>query len=369
MEVKRYDDGFDVGCGHRSGVGRCGVLRGHTVREQVVIESLSLQNFQAHRKFRAEFGEGITTIVGRSDVGKSAIIRALRWAATNQPGGDQFITTGTKGTSVTLRVDGRVIKRKRGGSVNTYHLDDEEYKAFGRGVPGPVVDALNMPAVCWQGQHDAPFWFSETGGEVARRLNGIVNLTIIDDTLANVVSMNHAARVRMTDATEKERAAAMRAAELEGVPIMAHAWHGVETAFEGLDHKEHDLDKLSAMVGTVRRAKARLDRAASMADTMAGVAIVANETNEVTVRRKRLSGLVKTVFLLVRSMERMAVPDLGSVRQDWNGVQEAREFKQDITDILGRCEVAEENYRQAKQQAEQAEKQVKELGVCPTCKR
>lgn len=333
-----------------------------------MIESLSLQNFQAHRKLRVEFGPGITTIVGRSDVGKSAIIRALRWAATNQPGGDQFITTGTKGTSVALRVDGRVIKRKRGGSVNTYHLDAEEYKSFGRGVPGPIVSVLNMPGVCWQGQHDAPFWFSETGGEVARKLNSIVNLAIIDTTLASVQSENHAGRVRLRDATEKEKQTAEILEELDGVPTMALAWHGVELAFENLDHKRHDCEKLKGTVESYHRAQGSLAIAASMADSMAGVASVAKSASKAKVRAEVLRVWVDRA-VEARTGAQQATPETKDVRKAWRAYREAREFRLDIIEIIGKIRSSDETYQTAKQQAEQAEQQVRELGICPTCKR
>lgn len=333
-----------------------------------MIESLSLQNFQAHRRLRVEFGPGINTIVGRSDVGKSAIIRALRWAATNQPGGDQFVTTGTKGTTVTLHVDGHVIKRKRGGSVNSYHLDGEEYKSFGRGVPGPVVTVLNMGGVCWQGQHDAPFWFSETGGEVARKLNSVVNLAIIDTTLASVQSENHAGRVRLRDAIEKEGQLAEVLEGLTGVPTIALAWHGVELGFENLDHKRHDFARLKAMVEDHRRAQNSFALAASRADSMAGLAVLADGVCEakqrVTLLRIRVGHAVEA-----KEASQQAAPDIGGLRKAWRALQEAREFAREIADIIQKNRVAVASYRSAEQQVTQAEQQVKGLGVCPTCKR
>lgn len=169
-----------------------------------MIEELRIQNFQVHGKLVVKFGPGITTIVGPSDTGKSAIIRALRWVATNQPGGDAFVRYGAKGCTVRVVVDGRHVTRKRkaGGDVNTYHLDDQEYKAFGRGVPDTIAEFLNLPGVCWQGQHDPSFWFGDTPGEVSRQLNAIVDLGVIDVTLTNVARTFTKARNRLDVAEE-----------------------------------------------------------------------------------------------------------------------------------------------------------------------
>lgn len=333
-----------------------------------MIESVSLQNFQAHRRLRLEFDPGITTIVGRSDVGKSAIIRAIRWAATNQPGGDQFITTGTRGTTVTLQVDGRVIKRKRGGSVNSYHLDGEEYKAFGRGVPGPVVTVLNMGGVCWQGQHDAPFWFSETAGEVSRKLNSIVNLSIIDTTLANMQSESHAARVRLRDANERAEEQAATLDGLAGVPTMGLAWHGVELAYENLDHKQTQAAELRERVTAATEARASAARAADRADNMAGVAVQAGAVVEQQNTREAVRAALRAAVQARQGAE-ASVPDTADLRRAWVGLQEARGFEQDLSAIIADAYRSDEKYQQAKRQAAQAEAELREVGVCPMCKR
>ena len=45
----------------------------------MAIESLSLHNFQCHEHLDIAFDPQLTTIVGPSDVGKTAILRALKW--------------------------------------------------------------------------------------------------------------------------------------------------------------------------------------------------------------------------------------------------------------------------------------------------
>jgi chromosome segregation ATPase len=170
-----------------------------------MLTRLILKNFQAHRKLALEFDPHVTTIVGPSDVGKSAIIRALRWVATNKPGGSAFTTHGEKATKVALEVDGHTIVPRRGPDGNAYDLDKQELKAFGADVPEPVAKLLNVGDINFQWQHDAPFWFSETSGEVSRRLNSIINLAIIDDVLAYVNS-------RLREVTQTIGACEQRAA-------------------------------------------------------------------------------------------------------------------------------------------------------------
>ena len=151
-----------------------------------MLEKILIQNFQCHSKLKIEFDPAITVITGSSDIGKSAILRALRWVCQNYPQGDQFVKDGTNGTTVKLIVDGREIKRKRGKGQNTYLLDKKVYKAFGSDVPDSIKNVLNLNDVNFASQHDSAFWFSLSAGEVSRQLNSIVDLGIIDSSLSAI---------------------------------------------------------------------------------------------------------------------------------------------------------------------------------------
>lgn len=185
-----------------------------------MIEKLSIQNFQAHNKTTISFDPAITCIIGPSDSGKSAIIRALRWVCTNQPGGTSFIKHGEKGCSVKLIIGGKTITRKRSANdnINEYALGKEEYKAFGRGIPDPILKAVNMNSICWQGQHDSPYWFGLTAGEVSRQLNSIVDLGIIDNTLSAIAKVVNKSSTAFEIAQENSKTAESNFKDLEWVP-------------------------------------------------------------------------------------------------------------------------------------------------------
>lgn len=165
-----------------------------------MLERLQVQNFQCHKRLDITFAPDVTTIVGPSDVGKSAALRALRWLATNQPGGQTFVRQGAKGTTVKLWVDGTTCTRKRAaaaGGENTYAVGGQTLKAFGRGVPEGVEALLALGPTTWQLQHDGPFWLSLTPGEVAKQLNAVVDLSVIDETLAHVARATTRASTRL----------------------------------------------------------------------------------------------------------------------------------------------------------------------------
>jgi len=151
-----------------------------------LISKIKIRNFSIQKKCEIEFGPNVTTIVGSCAHGKSAVLRAIKFICMNKPSGDKFINWDAEKTSVRLTVDGKTILRRKGKNINIYRLGKEEFEAFGHDVPQPIADLVNMDDLNFQGQHDKPFWFCETAGEVSRQLNSIVNLEIIDRTLSSI---------------------------------------------------------------------------------------------------------------------------------------------------------------------------------------
>lgn len=219
-----------------------------------MLEELLIQNFQAHAKTRISFDPGITCIVGPSDSGKSAIIRALRWVCCNIPGGSSFVRHGTKGATVKLLIDGKTITRKRSSNdtTNEYLLDKESYKAFGRNIPEPILSALNMDSISWQGQHDSPYWFSSTAGEVSRQLNTIVNLSIIDSTLSAITKVVNKSATRLEVAVDAEEKAENNFAALQWVPEYSKEVESLRTIGKGTANKKIEASSITELCEEAR---------------------------------------------------------------------------------------------------------------------
>jgi hypothetical protein len=331
-----------------------------------MLEQLLIQNFQAHGKLRIDFDPGITCIVGPSDVGKSAIVRALRWVCMNQPGGDAFVRYGTKGATVKLTVDRHTITRRRssGGDVNEYRLDDQEFKAFGRGVPEPIEQFLNLTPVCWQGQHDAPYWFADTAGEVSRQLNAIVDLSIIDDTLAGVAKAVYRARTRLEMAEEELTAAKATYDDLAWVPKF-------EAAIVVVENAEAAYTKLAATANGVTRGvqAARLHQAAYERATDAarcGQAVI-DAGSEVLHLQRQVEGLNQLVVRIRVLTERLdiSVPTTQPMEDALTTYQTSAKRGAALQVLLDSIQVKGAELCQAEEELRIAEKAVPKR--CPLC--
>lgn len=152
-----------------------------------MLEKIHIRNFQSHKNSTLELCEGVNVIIGDSDVGKSAIIRALLWLTFNRPTGVAFMRHNvTTPTSITVTADFGELTHARNEKQSWYELNGQTYKGFGTGVPPQVVQAMNMGEINFMRQLDPPFMFSKSGGELAQYLNRLINLDIIDSSLSNI---------------------------------------------------------------------------------------------------------------------------------------------------------------------------------------
>ena len=159
-----------------------------------MITSLHIQNFQSHPDTKLEFDPGVNVIVGSSDSGKTAIIRALRWAVWNKPLGDAFRSDWGGDTSVTAFLDfgAGSVERFKGKGGDRYavwkegQLDETKLKAFGTTPPEEVDRLFNIKELNLQSQLDSPFLLSQSAGEVARYFNRIARIDQIDSSMQTV---------------------------------------------------------------------------------------------------------------------------------------------------------------------------------------
>ena len=143
-----------------------------------MLTKIELTDFQCHKSLSLELGK-ITTLVGPSDSGKSAVIRALDWAVFNNGRPALLVRRGAKTASVTITVDDHVITRTT--KKNAYIVDGTELSSIGRSQPIDVPTIFRMGEDNIQRQHEYLFWFSATGSELTRNFNRVVDLSRLDE--------------------------------------------------------------------------------------------------------------------------------------------------------------------------------------------
>lgn len=157
-----------------------------------MIQKLEIKNFQSHKHSVLEFDAGLNVIVGATDSGKTAILRAFNWLVNNKPSGNAFRSTWGGETSVVATIDGTLVSRIK-DKTDSYIIKKQgkkakELKAFGTGVPDVVTNFLLLDEVNIQKQLDSPFLLTESPGKVAQFFNKVANLDKIDSSISNINS-------------------------------------------------------------------------------------------------------------------------------------------------------------------------------------
>jgi len=152
-----------------------------------MIKEISISNFQSHKGSSLKFSPNVNIIVGSSDSGKTAVLRALRWVISNRPQGDAFRSNWGGKTSVELFTDNTHVVRSK-DKEEVYILGDTHFKAFRTEVPQEIQKALNIEEINFQSQLDSPFLLTKSAGEVASYFNKIAHLEKIDLATTNINS-------------------------------------------------------------------------------------------------------------------------------------------------------------------------------------
>lgn len=162
-----------------------------------MIRKLQIWNFLSHKKTEIDFSPGVNVIVGPTDSGKSAIIKALRWVIQNRPSGDNMrsywcseLEAGPKATAVTVHCDEGSVLRTKGDKENSYTLISGKspitFNAVKTNVPKEIEDLLNLEEVNLQTQFAPHFLLTQSSGEVAQYFNKVAHLDKIDTASQNI---------------------------------------------------------------------------------------------------------------------------------------------------------------------------------------
>lgn len=219
-----------------------------------VIRRVRVENFQSVQQADVELGK-LTVIVGPSNTGKSALLRAIKTVARNAPTPD-FVTLGKKHSTIRLVADDAEIVLERGKALSTYRVlrDGHEavYTKSGTGVPEEIAAILQMPET--QGellnfafQFDRPFLLDSPATKVAQVLGELTNITVILDAVreANRRRLEVSARLKV------------RRGDLERL-------RGEVEAVRGVKERQAQLEELRGRLESTITESQRLDQLSAL---------------------------------------------------------------------------------------------------------
>lgn len=141
--------------------------------------NINLENFQSIGDANLEFVPGFNLIVGQTNSGKTAILRAVNSLINNPTRGKCYIKKGNKTAEVTINFEGNEIKWTRTNNDISYTVNGELFKKAGRNTlfdfkedNGFVKDdegnIMNI-----EGEWNLPFPFDRTPSELFKLFENV----------------------------------------------------------------------------------------------------------------------------------------------------------------------------------------------------
>ena len=119
--------------------------------------NLSVKDFQIIKAANLSFLPGLNCIIGQSNNGKSALMRAAKSCIYNTPG-TSYVRLGCNSFAVGLQMNGHTVILQKGAN-SVYKIDDEIYGKIGRTQLEEVSKALGIRELQINGSNeDINFW-------------------------------------------------------------------------------------------------------------------------------------------------------------------------------------------------------------------
>ena len=156
-----------------------------------MIKKIKILNYKTHKRTVLMLHPGLNAIWGLPSAGKSNIRKALEWLCFNpyrigsfDKVHSDFTNNPNTEVQVTLDNDDKVSLKKN-SKQSYYRINKEEpYRKFGSSsVPDRISEKLNLSSINFTDQHDPPFLITSSPPEIARTINEITNVQIIDQCI------------------------------------------------------------------------------------------------------------------------------------------------------------------------------------------
>ncbi|MNQ32097.1 chromosome segregation protein [compost metagenome] len=226
------------------------------------IVKVQLVNFQSWESAEIDFTDGLNALTGASDNGKTAVIRAIRWALYNDPKGTDFIRHGKKRALVGITFeDGSKIFRERTNSgAGSYTVVDpsgqsQEFTGFGNNIPVAVTNTHQMPKIQLTKdsevslnigyQLDGPFLIGDSAANRAAVIGRLTGVHVVDIAIRNnAKTITNLQRDISASAKLEQEMNERLANDFNDIPVLEGAVNRLELLvhrFEMLEKKRDEL--------------------------------------------------------------------------------------------------------------------------------
>lgn len=343
---------------------------------------IHIQNFQNVKEGELEI-DGFTTVVGKSNIGKSSIVRAIEGTIHNK-GGDDFVRDGHKYAEVHLETDDLDLVWRKGVNKNDYEINGDSYKKVGRGPPEVVREhgfgkiktdrASINPQIAEQ---FSPIFLinpSKTSGSVAAE--------IISD-IGRLSDVQNALKDASSDRRDNENTLKVRKGDLQDHKEDLKEYSDLDSTLERVEEVQslrEGIEELKEEIGSLKDIKNEKEELESKVESLSPVEDVdipdpnfgstiskIKELNDLLTSYKSL----RDKYSSLQGVEEVEVPPPTEVEKKVDSLKnllKVRSAYDDLTDsVSGLQEEIDEIDEKEVELSDRIDDLFEEAGKCPMC--
>lgn len=304
-----------------------------------MIKSLHLKGLQSHTESSVDFTSGVNVILGETNAGKTALIRALQWIFQNRPLGTGLTQQGAKECIAEVETDRGKASRIRKKGFNGYVVGEMEFKEIGSSVPDELTSVLDIRDVNLQEQLQPHFLITQPAGQISKYVSELLGFNVTDKMVAAVKSKASALkgeRTRLTDEIEAAEREIAFYAEIDRVDALlseASAFDKEKQAFAGSISR---LESMLASLGSLKEDLSRLlDKVDPLAQRVAQVSDAIEDLDQRCIDYSSQSASIKDLSANIVKVE-AAQAHLSSQAETVSALDELIEASSGKLEILSR---------------------------------
>ena len=318
-----------------------------------MLKTISIANVQSHTETTLDLSSGVNVVTGQSDSGKTGIIRSLYWLINNRPSGETLRNWNSDiadpmAVEVSLSEGGTVaINREKGKTsyMLSYKGQEETFQAIKTDVPSEVTEVLNLSSYNLQSQHQTYFLLQDTPGEVARALNELTGLSIIDSAFKKVSSKIRETTSKIEGLKSERDRGKEQLKQYDNLDSIRILIEDIERDTVELSKIEADRIKITNSITELNKIKERLAEQQSyieIGDEIDPILILVNEHNQIESWGVKIQGLLQTISSIKEDLEQDAAwlemeppyVEISDLLKEYETVSKKKESLQSLMSLL-----------------------------------
>jgi exonuclease SbcC len=353
-----------------------------------MIKTVEVINFQSHEETFIEFSPGVNIIKGSSHTGKSAFLRAMKWALTSKPRGIDFRSWFAKDNNETAVAitfsEGSFVDRVYDGKKHSYEynsgdFDTQKIEAMRSDLPEEIQAITKLQDINLRFQHDNYYLLQDSSGAVNRQLNDLVGLGKIHEISKRLNAKIKETKIIYDNETKKIKQAEEEIKKLKWLDKAEKEFKALAKLNTKLSEKQNYLEKLEQISNQLSvvdmdikdtedwleiepeaiQLKADIEELIDLKFTLNNLSSWQDLTDQLELEVDRVSKLIKAEIHLNELInEQKQLDELNIQFQNLSGLYAS----------IGRVEKSSLRATQTLSEANTALTTLtKKLGVCPLC--